>query len=150
VPPFTLDDLGFVDLVDSPEVGVGFVEEDGLEDMLVVFDGCFVCAVVLSKLVLVVSAVESHFDLVHIFGVGMRVIHWSIAAGFAILPFLFILGERDLLFLLFVLWFGAEIGVKAGLVVFLEIFTVGVGDGDVVEEAGATEDEALFPGCCLA
>lgn len=150
MPPFTLDDLGFIDLFDSPEVGMGFVEEDGLKDMLVVFDGCFVCAVVLSELVLVVCAVESHFDLLHIFGVGMRVIHWSVAAGFTTFAFLFILGEGDLLFLLFVLWFGAEVRAEARLVVFLEIFAVGVGDGDVVKEAGATEDEALFPGCCLA
>jgi len=150
VPPFTLDDLGFVDLVDSPEVGVGFVEEDGLEDMLVVFDGCFVCAVVLSKLVLVVCAVEGHFDLPHVFGIRVRVVHWSVSAGFAILAFLFVFGKGDLLFLLFILWLGAEVRAEAGLVVFLEIFAVRVGDSDVVEEAGATEDEALFPGCCLA
>lgn len=150
MPPFALDDFGFVDLVDSPKVGVGFVEENGLEDVLIVFNGGFVCAVVLTELVLVIGAIKRHFDLLHVFGVGVRVIHWSVAAGFAVLAFLLVFGESDLLFLLFVLWLGAELGVEAGFVVFLEVLAVGVGDGDVVEEAGTAEDEALFPGGGLA
>lgn len=41
MPPFAFDNLGFVDLVNGPEVGIGLVEEDGLEDVVFVGDGGF-------------------------------------------------------------------------------------------------------------
>ena len=48
---------------------MGFVEEDGLEDVVVVGDGGFVGVVIQAELVLVVGAVECHFNLLHVFGV---------------------------------------------------------------------------------
>ena len=145
VPPFAADDLVRVDLVDGPEIAVVFVEEDGLEDVVLVVDGGFVGAVVLPELVLVVGAVEGHFDLLHVFRVGVRVVHGSVTRGFAVLTGLLVFGEGDLVFLLFVLGAGAEVGVEAGFVVGFEVFAVGVGDGDIVEEFGAAEDEVLAP-----
>ena len=146
VPPFSLYDGGRVNLIDGPEVGVAGVEEDGLEDVIVVGDGGFVCVVIHAELVLVVCAVEGHFDFVHVFGVGVRVVHGSVAWWFAIWTFAFVFGEGDLVFLLFVFGFGAEVGVEVGFVVLLEVLGVGVGDGDVVEEFGASEDESFAPG----
>lgn len=146
MPPFAFYDLGLVDLVDGPEVFVVFVEEDGLEDVLVVGYGRFVCVMVHAELMLVVGAVERHLYFLHVFWVGVGVVHWSVTTWLAILTLLFVFGEGNLLLLLLVLWFGAEFGVEVGLVVFREVFAVGVGDGDVVEEMGATEDELLTPG----
>lgn len=150
MPPFPLDDLALVDLVDGPEVAVGFVEEDGLEDVLVVGDGGFVGGMVHPELMLVVGTVEGHFDLLHVFGVGVRVVHWSVAGGFAVLAFLLVFGEGDLFFLLLVFGFGAEVGVEVGFIVVGKVFAIRVGDGYVVEEAGTPEDELLFPCCSLA
>ena len=138
VPPFAFYDFGRIDLIDGPEVGVAFVEEDGLEDVVVVGDGGFVGVVIHPELVLVVCAVEGHFDFLHVFGVGVRVVHGSETGWFAIWAFAFVFGEGDLFFLLFVLGFGAEVGVEMGFVVLLEVLGVGVGDGDVVEEFGAS------------
>ena len=121
MPPFSFDDFGGVDLIDGPEVGVAGVEEDGLEDVVVVRDGGFIGIVIHPELVLVVCAVKGHFDFVHVFGVGMRVVHWSVTRWFAIWAFAFVLGEGDLVFLLFVLWFGAEFRVEVGFVVLLEV-----------------------------
>lgn len=103
-----------------------------------------------AKLVLVVRAVEAHFDLLRIRGVGMRVIHWTIAGGLVVDTFGFVLGEGNLLFLGFRLRFGAEGGVKLGLVDVIEVGGVAVGDGDVIVEAGASKDEFLLPGRCSA
>ena len=146
VPPFPLDDGGRVDLIDGPEVGVAVVEEDGLKDVILVGDGGFGGIVVEAELVLVVCAVEGHFDFGHVFGVGVRVVHGSEAWGFAVGAFALVFGEGDLVFLLFVLWFGAQVGVEVGFVVLLEVVGVGVGDCDVVEEFGAAEDEFFAPG----
>ena len=78
MPPFPFDNFIRVDLIDSPEVGVAFVKEDGLEDVVVVGDGWFVSVVIHPELVLVVCAVEGHLNLLHVFWVGMRVVHGSI------------------------------------------------------------------------
>lgn len=145
MPPFAFYDFGLVDLVDGPEVAVGFVEEDGLEDVLVIGDRSFIGVVVHAKLMLIICAVKGHFDLLHVLWVGVGVIHGSVTWWFTILTFLFILSECDLSFLFFILGFGAEFRVETGFVVFLEVFAVGVGDGDVVEEVGAAEDEFLTP-----
>ena len=107
VPPFSFDYFIRVDLIDGPEVGVAIVEEDGLEDVVVVGDGGFIGVMIHPELVLVVCAVEGHFDLLHVFGVGVRVVHWSETWWFSIWTFAFVLGEGDLVFLLFVLGFGA-------------------------------------------
>ena len=77
VPPFSLDDSRRVDLIDGPEVGVSIIEEDGLEDVIFVGDGGFGGIVVHAELVLVVCAVEGHFDFRHVFGIGVRVVHGS-------------------------------------------------------------------------
>ena len=146
VPPFSLYDGRRVDLIDGPEVGVAGVEEDGLEDVIVIGDGGFIGIVIHAELVLVVCAVEGHFDFVHVFGVGVRVVHGSVAWGFAVWAFAFVLGEGNLVFLLFVFWFGAEVGVEVGFVILLEVLGVGVGNGDVVEEFGASKDELFAPG----
>ena len=69
MPPLAFDDFRFVDLVDGPKVFVSFIEEDGLEDVLLVGHGRFVRVMVHAELVLVVSAVKGHFYLCHIFGV---------------------------------------------------------------------------------
>lgn len=95
---------------------------------------------------LVVCAVEGHFDLVHVFRVGMGVVHGAVAGGFVVRPGLLVLGEGDGVGLLFGFGRGAELVAEAGFVVLLEVVAVGVGDGDVVEEFGAAEHEAFFPG----
>ena len=151
VPPFSLNDFRFVDLVDGPEVGVILVEEDGLEDVVFVGDGRFMGrwrrGRVLAELMLVICAIKGHFDLVHVFRVGMRIIHWSKTSGFVLGTFHFGFRESDLVFLLFGFGRGAEGVGEVGFVVFLEVGGVGVGDCDVVEESGAAEDEAFFPVC---
>ena len=106
VPPFPFDDFVGIDLIDGPEVGVAFVKEDGLEDVVVVGDGGFVGVVIHPELVLVVCAVEGHFNFLHVFGVGMRVVHGSETGWVAVRTFAFVLGKGDLFFLLFVLGFG--------------------------------------------
>lgn len=133
-------------MIDGPEVGVAVVEEDGLEDVILVGDRGFGGIVVHAELVLVVCAVEGHFDFRHVFGVRVRVVHGSVAWGFAVWALALVFGKGDLVFLLFVLWFGAEVGVELGFVVLLKVFRVGVGDGDIVKEFGASEDELFAPG----
>ncbi len=150
VPPFSLDDRGGGDLVDGPEVAVVGVEEDGLEDVLVVRLGGHGGVVVLPELVLVVCAVEGHFDLLHVRRVRVRVVHGAVAAGLAVLPLSFVFGKGDLRFLRCVLRWGAEGGLEGGFVVAGEVLAVAVGDGDVVVEVGAAQDEALAPGGCFA
>ena len=115
-----------------------FIKEDGLENVIVIWDRCFIRVVVHAKLVLVVGTVEGHFDLLHIFRVGVRVVHRSVTRRLSILSFLLVLGEGYLVLLLLVLGLGAELGIETCLVIFLEILGVGVGDGDVVEEPSAT------------
>lgn len=136
MPPFAPDDLALVDLVDCPQVAVGFVQENRLEDVVFVRHRGRRGVVVHAELVLVVGAIEGHFNLLRIFGVRMRVIHGAEAAGFAIWTAGFVLGESDLAF--FILGFGrrAELRVELGFVVALEVFTVRVGDGDIVIEPG--------------
>lgn len=146
MPPLPFDDLRLINLVDGPEIRVGFVEEDGLENVIVVGDGCFVCVVVHAELVLVVCTIEGHFDLCHVLGVRMCVVHGSVPRGFSALTFPLVLGEGDLIFLVLTLGFSAELGVEACLEIFFKVLGVGVGDGDVVEEVGTTEDELLAPG----
>ena len=146
VPPFPLNYFVRVDLIDRPEVRVACVKEDGLEDVVVVGDGGFSGIVIHAELVLVVCAVEGHFNLLHVFGVRMSVVHRSVTWRFPVWTLAFILGEGDLLFLLFVLGFSAQLGVKMGFVVLLEVLGVGVGDGDVVEEFGASQDKSFAPG----
>ena len=102
---------------------------------------------VLSELVLVVCAIESHLDFLRVFLVAVGVVHGSVpggfAVGFAVLDFVF--GECDLVFLLLVLGLGAEGVGEGGLVIGGEVVRIGVGNGDVVEEFGAAEDEAFAP-----
>lgn len=69
MPPLLFNHLALVNLVDRPEVPVALVEEYRLEYMLVVRYGCLVRAVVHAELVLIVAAVEGHFDLFGVFGV---------------------------------------------------------------------------------
>ena len=145
MPPFALDDLGLVDFVNGPEVRVGFVEEDGLEDVVFVGDRGFVRVLVHAELMLIVGAVERHLDLVHVFGVGMCVVHRSVPRRLSVLSFLFVLREGDLFFLLLVFGLRAEFRVEACLVILFKVLGVGVGDGDVVKEASATENELLAP-----
>ena len=146
MPPFSLYDSRRVDLIDGPEVGVSVIEEDRLEDVVVVGDGGFGGIVVHAELVLVVCAVEGHFNFGHVFGVGVCVVHGSVAWWFAVWAFAFVFGEGNLVFLLFVFGFGAQVGAELGFVVLLEVFGVGVGDGDVVKEFSASEDEFFAPG----
>ena len=107
VPPFAFDDFVGIDLIDGPEVGVAVVEEDGLENVVVVGDGGLIGVVIHPELVLVICAVKGHFDFLHVFGVGVRVVHRSETGWFSTWAFAFVLGKSDLFFLLFVLWFGA-------------------------------------------
>ena len=112
VPPLAFYDLRLVDLVDGPEVGMGFVEENGLEDVLVVRLRRLICVLVFAELMLVVCAVEGHFDLGHVLRVGVRVVHGAVAGGFVVGPRAGIFGEGDLGFLLFRFWGGTEVGVE--------------------------------------
>ena len=150
VPPFAADDFVGVDLVNSPEIFVRSVEEDRLEDVIFVRHGRFGSIVVLTELVLVVGAVEGHFDLLHVFGVGVRVVHWAEACGLAVDAGLFVFGEGDLVLLLLVLGFGAQLGIEVGFVVRIEVVRVRVCDCDIVVKFGAAENKLLPPSRCAA
>lgn len=151
MPPLPLYDLRFIDLIYGPEMGVFFIQEDRLEDVVFIGDGGFVWGRgflgVLTELVLVICAVEGHFDFMHVFFVGVGVIHWSIASRFIIWTGGLVFRERDLLFLRFGLGFRAQVGGEAGFVVLLEVVCVRVGDCDVIEEFCATKHELFFPIC---
>ena len=135
---------------------IRLIEEDGLEDMFLVGLRRFIArrpllparVGVLPELVLVVGAIEGHLDLLRVLLVAVGVVHGAIPRGFAVglAVFDLVFREGDLVFLLLVLGLGAEGVGEGGLVVGGEVGGVGVGDGDVVEEFGAAEDEAFLPG----
>jgi len=99
VPPLARDDLGGVDLVDCPEISVGSVEEDGLKDVIFVWDRTDAGGAVFPKLVLVVGAVEGHLDFLGIRAVGLGVVHGPKAGWLAVRTWQLPFGEGDLLFL---------------------------------------------------
>lgn len=149
MPPFPLDDLALVDLVDGPQVAVRLVKENGLKDVMLNGDGgVFIVVVgvrVHAELVLVVVAVERHLDLPRVGSVRMRVVHGAITTRFAVLAFGLVLGEVDLLLLGLRLGFSAQFGLEAGFIVLFKVFGIRMGDGDVVEELGTPEHESFFP-----
>lgn len=149
MPPLALNNFILVDLIDGPEIAVRLVQKDGLEDMVLVGYGRFVGVVVQPELVLVICAVERHFDFLHVLGVRMRVVHGSVPARLTVLALLLVLGEGDLLLLLLVFGRGAEGGVEMSFVVLGKVLRIRVRDCDVVEEAGAAEDEPFAPGSCF-
>ena len=156
MPPLLEDDLIFGDLIRGPEVRVRLIQKNRLKHMFLerlrgfIARGPFLAAGVrvLAELVLVVGAIEGHLDLLRVLLVAVGVVHGPVARGFAVgLAVLdLVLGEGDLVFLLLVLGLGAQGVREGGLVVVGEVGGVGVGDGDVVEEFGAAEDEAFPPG----
>ena len=150
MPPFAFDDFAFVDLVNSPEIPVGLVEEDGLKDVLVVRNRRLIGIVVHAELMLVVGAVECHFDFFPVLWIGVCVVHGSVARGLAVGTGGLVFGELDLVFLLAVLGLGCKVRVEVGFKVFFKILAVAVGDGDVVEETGTAQDKLFFPGGRLA
>lgn len=132
MPPVLSNNLTLVDFVDTPEMAIAlFVQVDSLEDM--VLEGDF-----RRKLRLVVGTVKAHFELLEILGVFFDVVHGLIG---------------------FLCHFEADGLVDAGdlsdglvrvvevLVVLLHVVAVGVGDGDVVGEFGATEHLSLSKVC---
>ena len=145
MPPLALDDLLFIDPIHGPQMALRLVQKDALENVSLVLHRRLVCAVVLPELMLVICAIKGHFDLLRIRGVRVRVVHWSEAARFAVRARGFVFGKGDLGLLGVVLGRGAERGVEAGFVDGGEVVAVGVGDGDVVVEAGAAKDEAFAP-----
>ena len=150
MPPLLLDDLALVDIVNRPEMPVGLVQENGLEHVLPVRYRRLIGVMVHPELMLIISAVERHFDLHWVFGVGMRVVHWSEARGLAAGTGYLVLGETDLVLLILRLGLCAEVAGEMSGVVFGKVGGVRMGDGDVVEEAGAAEDELFLPGGGLA
>lgn len=118
--------------------------------MLLVRYRRLICIMIHAELVLVVSAIERHLNLLRIFGVRVRIVHRSEARGFATRTRDFVLGEADLVFLVFGLGLCAQIVGEVSGVVSGEISGIRVGDGDIVKETGAAKDEFFFPGSCFA
>ena len=151
MPPLPFNDFGLVNLIDGPQMRVCFVEEDTLEDVVFVGDRGFVWGGVpavdgvLAELVLVVCAIKGHFDLVHVFFVAVGVVHGSVTTGLVLGAQFFVFGECDLIFLLLGLWSGTQFIRVMRFEILFEVFAVGVGDCDIVEELCAAEDEAFFP-----
>ena len=125
---------------------VRLVQEYRLEDMVLVRYRRFIGIVIHPELMLVICAIECHLDFVWVFRVAVRVVHGSVAGGFVFRPRFFVLGEGDLVFLLFGFWFGAKFGFEMCFEVLLEVVAVGMCDCDIVEETCAAEHEFLFPG----
>ena len=88
---------------------IRLVQENTLENMLFVRHRCFIGVVVHAELMLVIAAIERHFDFPGVLGVGVRVVHWAEARGLAAGAVLLILSEADLVFLLFGLGFRTQI-----------------------------------------
>lgn len=149
MPPFSLNHLALVDLINRPQVAVGLIQKNALEDMTVIRDWRSISIMVHAELMLVVCAVERHLNLLWVFCVGVRIVHGPITARFAFLAPCLIFGEFYLLFL--VLGFGlrTQFGIEACFVLLLEIFGIRVGDGDVIKEPRSTKDKFLFPSCSL-
>ena len=146
MPPLFLNHFTLINLINCPQMPVALVQENALENMILVRYGRFVRIMIQSELMLVVGAIERHLNLVRVLGVGVRVVHRPVPGGLVIRSRPLVLGERDLLFLLLGLRFRAQFRVEARLEILLEVVAVRVGNGDIVEEACAAEDEFLFPG----
>lgn len=104
MPPFPLDHLCFLNLIDRPQAPVTLVKKYALEYMTLVRNvrlPVFVAVIVHAELMLVVGAVETHFDLRRVFLVRMSIVHRSIPAWLVIGAVGFVFCELDLLFLLF-------------------------------------------------
>lgn len=141
MPPFLLNNLALVNLVNSPQMSIILIKKNRLEDVILIRDRRgFVVPIARfgAKLVLVIGAVECHFDFGWVFRVGMGVVHGSKAAWFAVVAAGFGFGEFDHFLLRFGFGVCAEIVFEAGFVVLFEVFAVRVGDGDVVVESGAS------------
>lgn len=125
MPPVLADDLCRVDVVNGPEVPIAlFVEEDGLEDVVLKRD-------LGRELGLVVCAVEAHFQLAAVLGVHFNVVHWfeGLLSHFEAYG---LVDARE----------GAD-GLRGRVEVFvvlLHVVAVGMGDCDVVGEFGAAKD----------
>ena len=146
VPPLALNDLLFINPIHGPQMPLRLIQKDALKNMSLVLHRRFVRAMVLPKLMLIVGAIKRHFDLLRIRGIRVRVVHGSEPGRLAVRARGFVFGKGDLGFLGVVFGARAESGVEAGFVDGGEVVAVGVGDGDVVVEAGAAEDEAFAPG----
>ncbi len=118
--------------------------------MLLMRYRCFIHIMIHPELMLIISTVERHLNLHRIFGVRVRVIHRPEARGLTTGTRDLVLGETDLVCLVFGFGLCAQIVGEVRGVVFGEVGGVGVSDGDVVEEAGAAENEFFFPCRCFA
>lgn len=109
MPPFLHNHFIFVDIVDRPQMPVILVEEYRLKDVIFVWHrGGFRIVVFRPELVLVVGAIEGHFDLGWVFGVRVGVVHGAEAGGGAVrVVAAFGFGEFDHLFLRVGFGFGA-------------------------------------------
>lgn len=145
MPPFPFNHLALVDLVNRPQVAVRLVQKNRLENMPVIRDWGLVGFMVHAELMLIVGAVECHFNLLRVFRVGMRVVHGPKTARFAVLALGLVFGEFDLLFLILGFRFRTQVWLEARFVILLKIFGIRVGDGDVVKEPRPTEYKPLFP-----
>jgi len=145
MPPLLLNDLALINLVYRPEMPVLLIQEYRLEDMILVGYRRLIRTVVNSKLMLIVRNIKCHLNLVHVFRVGMRIVHRTESRGFVTRSRSLVLGKSYHVLLLLRLRFSAKLGVKMRFEILLEVLAVGVGDSDIVEECCTTEYELLLP-----
>ena len=146
MPPLALNNLLFFDPINSPQMPLRLIQKDALKDMPIIRQRRLAIRTALPELMLVVRAIKGHLDLLRIGRVRVGVVHGAEPAGLAAGAARLVFGERDLGPLGVVLGLGAQRGLEAGFVHGGKVLAVGVGDGDVVVEAGAAEDEAFAPG----
>lgn len=145
MPPFPLYYLALVDLFYGPQLTVRLVEENGLENMSLEWDRGYVGVVIHAELMLIVGAVERHLNLLRVLSVGMREVHWSVPARFAVLADSLVSRKFDLPFLILGLGLCTKSRFEAGFVICFKVFGVRVGDGDVVEESGTAQYKPFSP-----
>ena len=76
----------------------------------------------------------------------MGVIHRAESGRLVVRSALLIFRELDLILLVLALGLRAQLRIEHGLKILLEVFRVGMRDGDVVIESSAAQDKPLLPG----
>lgn len=147
MPPLPLNNFTLINLIHRPQLIIILIQKDTLKSMPLILHRRRLRIMIHPKLMLVIRTIKTHLDLSRILLITLRIIHRTISTRLIIYASLLAFRECDLVALGYGSWFCAERGREERLVVFLEIFVVGVGDGYVVVEAGAAEDEFLFVAC---
>lgn len=139
VPPIPFDHFRLFDFVEGPQVLLLLVQKDCLIYRLIAPRFLLIRGL---ELVLIVTAIEGHFNQAGVGLISIGVVHWLVGAASSRLT----LGECDLFLLIIALGFRAEVWFKVGFVVFLEVILVCVRNGEVVVEGCTAENEPFTPG----